>query len=85
MKMKIIHETQGAVCAHTITVEIDEANKIIGDVVFYGGCQGNHLGISALVKGMTVSEAVKRLSGICCGSRTTSCPDQLAQALKKAL
>lgn len=83
--MKIVHETNGAVCAQTITVEIDDESKVVKDVVFYGGCPGNHLGITALVKDMTAEEAVKRLSGICCGNRPTSCPDQLAQALKKVL
>ncbi len=83
--MKIIHDTNGAVCAYEIEVEVDDSTKEVKDVVFRGGCQGNHLGITALVRGMNASEAVKRLSGICCGSRRSSCPDQLAEALKKVL
>ena len=85
MKMKIVHDTLGAVCAGSIAVEVDDINKTVKDVVFHGGCPGNHLGIVALVKGMPAEEAVRRLSGICCGNRSTSCPDQLAQALKKVL
>lgn len=83
--MKIIHNTQGVVCAHEIEVEVDDATKVVKSVIFHGGCPGNHLGIAALVKDMSASEAVARLSGICCGNRSTSCPDQLAQALKKVL
>ena len=55
---------------------------IIDSVKFTRGCPGNALGIGALIKGMSVEEAIKRLDGIQCGSRGTSCPDQLAQVLK---
>ena len=80
-----IHETNGAVCAQPIEVSVDEVTGTVADVVFYGGCPGNHAGITALVRGMSVAEAVRRLSGIRCGNRSSSCPDQLAEALKKVL
>lgn len=83
--MTITHDTNGMVCAQRIDVSIDEATGTVQDVVFYGGCPGNHAGITALVRGMQVQEAVKRLSGIRCGNRDTSCPDQLAEALKGML
>ena len=51
---------------------------------FYGGCNGNLKGISALVEGMNIDEVIARVEGICCGPKATSCPDQLAQALKAA-
>ena len=70
-------------CSRSIDVELE--GNIIKSVVFMGGCHGNLQGISKLVEGMSVEEAVKRLRGICCGSKTTSCPDQLAQALEAAL
>ena len=82
---KIVHDTNGAVCAQRIEVIIDETNGAIDDVVFYGGCPGNHAGLTALVKGLSPQEVVKRLSGIRCGNRLSSCPDQLAQALKEVL
>ena len=58
---------------------------ILRDVSFQGGCHGNLQGISKLVEGMSVEEAIKRLRGICCGSKSTSCPDQLTIALEEAL
>lgn len=67
------------VCSQLI--EIETENGIITDVHFTGGCNGNLQGISALVKGMPVEEAKKRLSGISCGFKNTSCPDQLSKAL----
>ena len=80
--MKYLYNTGNKVCAHAIEVEI-EGEKIVS-VKFFGGCEGNHRGIEQLVAGMTTSEAVKRLSGITCGHRTTSCPDHLACALTQA-
>ena len=77
----ISYNTSGT-CARKI--EIDLENGIVADVKFIGGCSGNTQGIAALVKGMSVDEAIKRLEGIRCGFKSTSCPDQLAQALKKA-
>ena len=69
------------VCAKKINFEIVD-NKIT-EIDFTGGCPGNLLGISTLVKGMEVEEAIKRLKGISCGDKSTSCPDQLALALEE--
>lgn len=80
--MTINYTTRG-VCSRQITIEI--TNGIIDSVKFLGGCHGNTQGISALVKGMKVEDAISRLEGIDCGGRGTSCPDQLAKALKQAL
>ncbi len=68
------------VCSQLIEIETD--GNIIQDVRFTGGCSGNLQGISALLKGMTVENAIDRLSGIRCGFKDTSCPDQLSRALK---
>lgn len=69
------------VCSREINVEVD--GDVISSVSFVGGCNGNTQGISSLVKGMNIDEAISRLSGIRCGFKETSCPDQLAQALKQ--
>ena len=68
------------VCSKQIDIEIKDG--IIQKVVYTRGCEGNAKGIGALVKDMTVEEAVRRLEGITCGKRGTSCPDQLAKVLK---
>lgn len=73
------YQTKGT-CSSAIDVEVKDG--IIESVSFMGGCNGNLKGISALVKGMTVEDAITRLEGIRCGFKNTSCPDQLAQALK---
>ena len=78
MKKTINYITNG-VCSRSIDITVED--NIVTEVKFNGGCSGNTQGVSALVKGMTVEEAIKRLSGIHCGPRPTSCPDQLAQAL----
>lgn len=75
------YKTQG-VCSRSIEFEVE--NGIIKSVNFNGGCNGNTQGISALVKGMAVDEAVRRLKGIKCGYKPTSCPDQLAIALEQS-
>lgn len=75
--------TPRGVCSQKIYLDVE--NGIINEVVFLGGCNGNLKGIGALVKGMTAEEAIKRLSGIKCGMRATSCPDQLANALKELI
>ncbi|MCH5347824.1 MAG: TIGR03905 family TSCPD domain-containing protein [Oscillospiraceae bacterium] len=80
--MNIRYTTSG-VCSKMINIEVN--NGIIDSVQFLGGCNGNTQGVSALVKGMKVDEAIKRLEGISCNGRGTSCPDQLAKALKEAL
>ena len=76
------YKTHG-VCSSMIHVELD--GDKIKDVDFVGGCNGNLQGISSLVKGMNVEDAIERLSGINCGSKATSCPDQLAKALREAI
>ena len=68
------------VCSNKIEIEI--ADGIIMKVVYTRGCDGNAKGIGALIKGMSVEEAIRRLEGITCGKKTTSCPDQLARILK---
>lgn len=68
------------VCSNKIDIEI--VDGVIQKVVYTRGCEGNAKGIGALVKDMTVEEAIKRLEGITCGKRGTSCPDQLAKVLK---
>lgn len=77
--MKVCYETQGT-CSSLIEVEVE--NGIVTDIHFTGGCDGNLQGISSLVKGMAVDEVIARLEGIRCGSRATSCPDQLCKALR---
>lgn len=62
---------------------IEVEDGIVKDLKVVGGCNGNLQGISSLVKGMKIDEVIKRLEGIHCGPRPTSCPDQLAQALKQ--
>ena len=71
------------ICASAIDVEMD--GNIIRSVKFTGGCDGNHKGLCALVEGMPAEEAIKRLHGITCGPRNTSCPDQLAVCLEQLL
>lgn len=74
------YQTRG-VCSRAIEIEID--GSVIASVRFIGGCAGNTQGVAALIKGMTVQEAINRLSGIDCRGRGTSCPDQLARALRE--
>ena len=71
------------VCSTSIDIELD--NGIIKSVAFTGGCNGNLQGISRLVEGMEVHDAINRLKGIRCGFKSTSCPDQLAQALESMI
>ncbi len=71
------------VCSRNITFDI--VNGTVVNVRFDGGCSGNTQGIARLVEGMPVEEAIRRMEGIRCGFKGTSCPDQLAQALKEAL
>ena len=70
-------------CSRMVIVDIEDG--VITDSKFIGGCSGNTQGVAALVRGMTAEEAIKRLRGIKCGMRATSCPDQLALALSEAL
>lgn len=78
--MKIEFQPQG-VCTRQIIIDVE--NDIVNDVKFVGGCSGNTQGVGALAKGMKVDDVIKRLKGIRCGAKSTSCPDQLAQALIK--
>jgi uncharacterized protein (TIGR03905 family) len=73
-------QTNG-VCASAINFDVID-NKVT-NVRFEGGCSGNTQGVAALVEGMDIDEAIKRMNGIKCGFKSTSCPDQLATALKK--
>lgn len=74
------YKTQG-VCSSEIDFEIE--NNIIRSVRFIGGCSGNTQGVAALIAGMNIDDAINRLEGIKCGFRPTSCPDQLAKALRQ--
>lgn len=74
------YKTSG-VCSSAIDFNVVD-NKVTG-VRFTGGCSGNTQGVAALVEGMDIDEAIKRMSGIRCGFKSTSCPDQLAKALKQ--
>lgn len=76
------YRTKG-VCARNITFDIVDGTVV--NVQFEGGCNGNTKGIASLIEGMPVDEAIRRMEGIRCGFKNTSCPDQLAQALKQAL
>ncbi|MBB4043278.1 TIGR03905 family TSCPD domain-containing protein [Bacteroides reticulotermitis] len=76
--MEYVYKTQGT-CSSSIRLSVD--NDVITDVSFQGGCHGNLQGISCLVKGMKIEEVIVRLKGICCGNKSTSCPDQLCHAL----
>lgn len=79
----MVYKTKG-VCASAISFDIDAENKV-RNVKFAGGCSGNTQGVGALVEGMDVNEAITRMEGIRCGFKSTSCPDQLAKALKQAI
>ena len=77
----IQYQTQGT-CSQLIDVTADE-NDVIQQVFFLGGCNGNLQGISTLVRGQRIDDVITKLSGIRCGIKRTSCPDQLAEALKQ--
>lgn len=81
--MKNVHYVTKGVCSRAIDIELE--GDVIRSVKFTGGCSGNTQGIAALVVGMNAKDAIARLSGIRCGFKPTSCPDQLAHALEKAL
>ena len=79
--MQYEYKTKGT-CSQTILFDIEDG--IVKNVQFIGGCNGNLQGISRLVEGMKVEDVIARVDGIHCGMKETSCPDQLAKALKKA-
>ena len=74
-------ETCGQVCSRQIDIETD--GEVIRQVRYTGGCSGNTQGVAALVAGMKIHEAIARLEGLDCNGRGTSCPDQLARALRQ--
>lgn len=78
-----IQYTPRGTCSRAFQIEVEEG--VIQSVQVVGGCDGNLKGISSLLRGMKVEEAIQRMEGIRCGPKATSCPDQLAQALKTAL
>jgi len=79
--MKKVSYKPEQVCAKEINFELD--GNVVTNVEFVGGCPGNALGLVNLVKGMDVDHVVEKLQGILCRHRTTSCPDQLAKALRE--
>lgn len=79
--MSYLYKTKGT-CSTQIKVDLD--GNVIKSVEFTGGCNGNLNGISKIVEGMTVEDIVSKFSGIKCGSKSTSCPDQLSLAVKEA-
>ena len=79
----MIRYTTRGTCSRAITFELEDG--IIRNVQFEGGCNGNLKGLAALVEGQRAEDVIPRLEGITCGFKATSCPDQLAQALKQAL
>ena len=80
--METIKYTTRGVCSRGIEIDIEDGR--VSEVRFNGGCNGNTQGVAALCKGMAIDEVIARLEGIKCGFKGTSCPDQLAQALKEA-
>ena len=80
--MKITYTPRG-VCSKLFEIQVEDG--VIQSVKVLGGCSGNLQGISSLLRGMPVQEAIARLEGIRCGMKPTSCPDQIAQALKTAV
>lgn len=79
--MKYTYYTKGT-CSQAIEFEVEDG--MLKNVKFYGGCNGNTQGVARLVEGMKVEEVVRRLEGIRCGFKPTSCPDQLAKAIKES-
>lgn len=79
----IIEYTPKGVCSRKITAEIEDG--IVKKIVFTGGCNGNTQGVARLAQGMKVEDVIARLENVDCGGRGTSCPDQLAKALRQAL
>ena len=80
---EIVYKTQGT-CSQAIRIVLND-DKTIDSVEFAGGCNGNTKGIASLVRGMKAEDVVKRLQGITCGFKSTSCPDQLSRALSAEL
>ena len=81
--MLYTYKSQGT-CSSTIDIDVDESG-VVRDICFHGGCDGNAKGLRAMVIGANAKDVIHRLSGIQCASKPTSCPDQLARALKQML
>ncbi|MBQ9654447.1 MAG: TIGR03905 family TSCPD domain-containing protein [Prevotella sp.] len=82
MKTRHIMYSPTGVCSRAIDVTADE-NDVIQQVFFTGGCHGNLQGVSQLVKGQKIDDVISKLQGIRCGNKSTSCPDQLSEALRQ--
>ena len=82
MKKHIEYKTKGT-CSRAVIVDVEDG--VITDCAFVGGCSGNTQGVASLVIGMKAEDAVKKIKGIKCGMKSTSCPDQLALALEEAV
>lgn len=80
--MKYTYKTKGT-CSREITFDLDDG--IVKNISFQGGCNGNLKGVSSLAEGQKAEDVIEKLEGIKCGFKNTSCPDQLAEALKEAL
>ena len=80
--MTITYKPKG-VCSRKMDIEVEDG--VVKSLKVTGGCDGNSQGISRLVPGMRVEDVIAKLEGVSCGGKPTSCPDQLAQALKQAL
>lgn len=80
--MNYQYKTSGT-CSRSIDFEVE--NGIVKNVRFHGGCDGNLKGISSIVDGMKIEDVISKLEGIRCGFKSTSCPDQLAKALRKVV
>jgi len=80
-RLKSVYKTRGTCCKF---IEVEVIGGIVKDVNFSGGCDGSLQGVARLVKGMHINKVIDQLGGITCGSKNTSCPDQLAKALKFA-
>ena len=81
MKKHIEYKTKGT-CSRMVIVDVEDG--VVTDCDFVGGCSGNTQGVASLVKGMSVDDAIAKLRGIKCGMKSTSCPDQLVEALLSA-
>lgn len=79
--MQFEHKNKGT-CSQAVRFQLEE--NIVKNVQFFGGCHGNLQGISKLVEGMDADEVIRRLQGVRCGMKNTSCPDQLAKAIAAA-
>lgn len=82
--VRTIIATPAMVCAQKITIKVDAKTDVIKSAVFTGGCPGNGKAVNILLQGMKVQDAVKKLDGVDCAGRGTSCTDQLARILRKA-